>query len=112
MANAIYDKIKSAVNIDDNLEFPNFDAVKKGLYVTHELSGALLLVYDSLRGTSEEKAELSDALRLFYVEYVEPIDLPINDFFERLVDANVPTVFPALVDVIDAALDKKLPSGE
>jgi hypothetical protein len=108
MANAIYERIKTAVNIDENLEYPSFDKIKKGLYITHQLSGAMLLVYGSLRGTPDEKAELADALKMFYVEYVEPIDLPLGDFMERLFDANVPTAFPALVEVIDATLDKKL----
>ena len=110
--NPIYEQIKSVVFIKDNPEFAGFDPVKKVLWVTFQVSGALVDVYDSLRGDPARQEQLAEALELLYADYIEPIDLPIGDFVERIVDRNVASFIKPMVQSIDAALDKKLPTAE
>lgn len=109
MANRIYTQIKALVSIKDNPDFNSYDAIKKALWVAHELSGAMIEVYGGLRGGPAMKQELSEALQLFHNEYVVPIDFPINDIMESFIKGQVSAMYPVFVEAIDSALDKKLP---
>jgi hypothetical protein len=110
----LYGQIKSLVNIHDNPAFAAMDGIEKGLYVTEQLARAGRSVYSSMRGKGDAPytvAEISDACEQFYRDYVEPIDLPINDLIEGIVDRNVPGFFEpgiqALADKLKAWQDKK-----
>lgn len=102
MSNSVlYGQIKSLVNINDNPHYAGFDVVEKTLYLGEQISHALRSIYSSLKGKGEAPYtidELSEALETFYADYVAPIDLPMNNFLEGILDRNVPGLFkPALL---------------
>lgn len=97
----LYGQIKSLVNINDNPAYATFDPIEKVLYVAEQGARAARSIYSSIKGnpTAEYTIDdLSDAMEKFYEDYLEPIDLPMNDFVEGIVDRNVPNFFkPALI---------------
>ena len=106
----LYGQIKSLVNINDNPAFGDYDAVEKSLYPTEQISHALRSIYSSLKGSDQATYtidELSSALEQFYDEYVAPIDLPMGDFVEMIVDNQVPKFFKPAIEAIAEKLKVK-----
>lgn len=106
----LYGQIRSLVNIHDNDHYAEYDLVEKSFYLTEQISHALRAIYSSLKGREEAPYtldELADALKLFYDEYVAPIDLPMNDFFERIVDSRIKDFFGPALHAIQGRLADK-----
>jgi hypothetical protein len=97
----LYGQIKSLVNINDNPAYASFDPIEKVLYVAEQGARAARSIYSSLKGNPNAEYtidDLSEAMEKFYEDYLEPIDLPMNDFVEGIVDRNVPNFFkPVLI---------------
>lgn len=111
MSNPILDQLKSRLTFIDDPHWATRDIAEKVLIVTSETSAAILAVYQKLRGTPEQQAELADAIRVLYREHVAPLDIPgVGPVLEAMIDGQLPNVLAGLVTPADAFLDKVLPN--
>ena len=99
----LYEKLKGYLYLHDNRAYAGFDQTEKVLYLVKELSGSVLQVYRSLNrmdDTDYTLDDVTDACEQFYTDYVRPIDLPINDYLESLIDSQLPTLFAPLIEAL------------
>lgn len=108
--NQIYENLKSRLDFADSQEFAKADLFEKGLIATREISTALLAVYQPLRGTAIDQAEVSQAIELAYAEYISPLDIPgVGPIIEAVLDNQGGRIAGGMVKPLDALLDKYLP---
>ncbi len=111
MATPILDQLKTRLTFIDDPDWAKRDIVEKILIVTSETTGAILAVYQKLRGDAEQQQELADAIRSLYRQYIAPLDIPgVGVVLESMIDGQLPNVLAGLVVPADAALDKVLPN--
>lgn len=105
--NALFDQIVDIVEIFDDPAYSELPAVQKVLHVSGQVSSALLEIVGALKdGDMISTQELIDALEMLYAKYIKPIDLPLNDFVEMIVDNQVPKAIEPLVLALQGLLSK------
>jgi hypothetical protein len=107
----VLDQLKSRLTFIDDPNWATRDAVEKTLIVISETTGAVLTVYQKLRGNPVQQAELAAAIRSLYADLIAPLDIPgVGPMIEAIIDGQLPNVLAGMVGPADAALDKVLPN--
>lgn len=106
---SLYDQLASRLDFADDPAWATKDVIAKGLIVTHEVSGALLAVYETARGTAVDQAELADALTRVWNEKIVPIDLPVGPMIETVIDRFGDDLLVSLLKPLVDLLEKHVP---
>jgi hypothetical protein len=111
LSTPVLDQLKSRLTFIDDIHWATRDGVEKTLIIIEETTGAVLDVYQQLRGNPAQQAELAAAIRQLYATHIAPIDIPgVGLVIETVIDNQLPNVLAGLVGPADAALDKVLPN--
>ena len=83
----IYQFLVDHINIDEHPSYPDWPPVKQVLYVVNQIAHATYRAYEILETTDPgDDQELTRSLVSLWDTYFVPIDLPVNNFIERMVD--------------------------
>lgn len=104
------EKIESKLTWIEDTNWPKRDIVEHGVIVTRDVANAFLAVYQGVRGTPEQQAEVGQAFKEAYIKHIAPLDLPVGPVIESFIDNYLPNLLAGLVPQLDAWLDTKLPN--
>jgi hypothetical protein len=97
--NKLANDIMDRVEIFDDLEWTSFPPERQLLVVVSEISTAVLSIYDALATRDKlDDVEIQQAAVDLYDKYLVPIDLPMNDMFEKLGENWLRGFIPELLE--------------
>lgn len=104
----IYEWFEEHMGFTDDPGFAGKAPEHQAIIVTHEFSGALRRYYESaLTPDPLDDKALKEVLRALYTEHFVPIDLPMNDIFERIVEGYGVSLLDAGCDAFAVAVRKR-----
>ena len=108
---AAYDEIKSRLTFLDDVNWATRDKVEQVLIVANDVTGAVLKVYQKLRGDAASQADLQSAVRRLGDELFAPLDIPgVGPVLEAIIKSQLPNLLAGVVPAVDAKLDEVLPN--